>query len=301
MSDRTLKRAAEPAHVVAAKNLADVYAEYGGKRAEFLEKHAKRHGFASWNAYRASGHITLEMNLDTGGAHLVPLGLMGVQSKAVVPVAAVLIAAAVKAGYACDHSAPLVISDDLTHFVALSRIGGLALSRRFAHRQFVLIDDIPPRAVADVLTDQVRGYQGLLVLDLPGLSSEDLAAFRTACPDAIILHHALEERAIHAMTVLSTGEIGLLGQRGKVIPVPLYRLSEGMWGDRALSMLTAFAKAKQTYDPKAPPSLGDLDLSHPAMRAFAQTVPAFSVEKHARQEPQFEKANEQFRFLTDQV
>lgn len=308
MSERTSRRAAEPAHVVATKNLADVYVKHGGKRAEFFEKHAKRHGFENWNAYRKSGRVSLNLYADNGGPIRLSPGCIAAEPKAFLGAAMLLTAAAVKEGYRCDASAPFIISDDLTKFVSLGPVGGLVLRAGFQNRTFMFMDDIPGTALMDILIDRLQGHSGLIILDLPGVGREDAERVFQSCPNSIILHASQAANEAGCFRLIKEGQLtlGSLGERTQTLLHPKPRvLGEDMWGDRAFSMLQAFAQSGVPYDTKGKPDVSDVDPSHPVMLRFLRSIPGYIDWQPRRQDGrpavQDSKTREQFSFLTMQI
>ena len=308
MSKRISRRAEEPAHVVATKNLADVYVKHGGKRAEFFEKHAKRYGFQTWNAYREAGHVSLNLYADDGGAIRFSPGCIAAEPKAFLGAAMLLTAAAVKEGYRCDASAPFIISDDLMRFVSLGPIGGLVLRAGFQNRTFMFMDDIPGVALMDILIERLKGHSGLIVLDLPGVGREDAERVFQVCPNSIVLHPSQKTNEEECFRFIKEGQL-TFSPKNKRSHVVIYSkpkaLPEGMWGDRAFSMLQAFAKSGVPYDAMDKPDLSDIDPSHPAMNKFLNSIPGYidwhPPRKDGRPAVQNSKACEQFNFLTMQI
>ncbi len=300
MSKTTLKRADESAHVVAAKNLADIYVEFGGKRADFFESFAKRQGFETWNAYRAVGRIKINLAGDHGVSSYGP-GILWANGNAFESVASLLLHAVKKSGYTCDHSAPLIISDDVLRFVSLGTIIGHAMRRDLTHRSFFFVDDIRGPDVIDILTTRLAGREGLIILDLPDILPQQAEDLSLACPDAIILLH---QGGKDVDFRLQNDKIsnGRMGKRGNIIaPKPMKRLEGGMWQDRALAMLIAFSKARQPFDVKDKPDISTIDITHPVMLEFLKNVPGFSAEKRKAGTVQDYKAQEQFGFLLMQI
>lgn len=308
MNTHTLKRADEPAFVVAAKNMADRFTAMGGKRSQFLEAEAKRRGFADWNTWRARGKTELDLPLKNGRLHHMGPGLHQAEADAFLEAARLVLGTAADAGYACDFSAPLVISSNLGAFPALSRASrGLALRRSFTPRSFVHVEGMGGNAAASLAASALAGYDGLLVFDMPGTSEEVVRDLAQACPGALILCHVFADLPMPmAAYDRFTADFHLAWRDGKRGPealltrAPLTHLRGDMWEDRMWSMLEAFSRSGQVFDSRARPELIDLDISHPEMLAFCLTIPGFDpVVQRGRH--QVNKAVEQFRFISMQV
>lgn len=303
MTTHTLKRADEPAFVVAAKNMADRFTAMGGKRSQFLEAEAKRRGFADWNTWRARGEVSLSLSAPTGLCTILKPGIVTAESDVFLDAARTVLAAAADAGYECDFSAPVVISSDLDSFSAMSRASrGLVLRRSFTPRTFVHIEGLGGNAAAELAASLLAGRDGIIIFDMPGTSGEALDALAASCPKAVILSHvrAGEPDSEEHFLRYSESSLGWGSQQKFAIPlfsrVPAPPRHDDMWGGRMLSMLTAFSRSGQVFDSRARPELIDLDISHPEMLAFCLTIPGFDpVMQRGRH--QSDKAVEQFRFI----
>lgn len=288
MTNKVLRRAAEPAHVVATKNLADVYVKAGGKRATFLESQSKRMGFKNWNAYSSSGKSNLRILAKGFSPIEVGPGVYYLSAEADdIPFVSLLKAAKAQ-GYTCDHSAPLVISDDVLKYPTMAKLMKLRLSKSFDHRSFVAITEIAPHMMVDLIAEKISGMSGLIVLDFLGMAKEDFETLGNAAPDAIIIHmdksHHEVGELLHIPSTLKSGKSG----------EEAFYLSNDMWGERTKRMLRSFAEAGVTYDPLNKPLVEDLPRDHPTMIGFLQAIPGFQMERHK----QNLKVEEQFSFLT---
>lgn len=301
MSENTLKRAAEAPHVIAAKNLAEIYARMGGKRSAFLEKHAKRQGFSSWNAYRAAARteITLDYMVGNHENKLKP-GVHTSTRRVFDHVAAAVVHAATKAGYSCDHSAPLVITKNMDLYVPLLNVGSLVLRRNLVPRSFCLMpQDLAGDDIVDLVTDQLPEFSGIIILDLPDITAAACAIAQRTWPAALIFthKHAPQSRATFDPILDGQAAVNILD-----LPViPRLRTPDGdMWAHRTLDMLRAFAISGVPFDPRRIPTVHDLDFSHPAMRRFVDRIPGFNVDIRLRPNGRYRqscKAEEQYGFL----
>lgn len=305
MSREEKKRAAEPAHVIAAKNLADKAVSMGVKRAEFFEEFSRRAGFASWNAYRETGRVSVRVPLLSGRAYQFEPGLITAMPDTFTTAANAILRAAVKAGYSCDHSAPMVISDRLENFRPFTRAAdGLVLSPSFGHRSFRHVEGLPNSLVTKLLIPQIRGFTGVIILDLPDAHPDDVEAVTSeAAPGAIILAHPTDRLP----TIYSAQ-----GRRVRIdfspdhdhLVEPVEKNDDcgmDMWQGRAISMLSAFSRSGQPFDSRAKPDINDLDPSHPAMAAFLLNLPGYDPARWSTTSAQDGKTREQYGFLSMQM
>lgn len=297
MSIKTQRRHSDAAHVVAAKNLADIYVDMGGKRSEFFERHAKRHGYATWNAYRAAGSMKIVLPTWNTSLSCVP-GLYYANSNVFLSVAVILTEAARKAGYTCDDTAPLVVSDTAENIVPLASPFGLVLRRELSHRSLFCLNDIEGCQVMDLLMDDLRGYEGLLIIDVRGLTASALQSISENCPKAVILAHAGPGRTSDFVLNPFDSKNVCYADVDMIDLPSLKRLEPGdMWSQRTQSMLSAFILSKEPLDFRNKPSVHKLNTSNAFMAKFAATIPGFCFSKRERDLPQDAKTVEQFTFL----
>lgn len=305
MSREEKKRAAEPAHVIAAKNLADKAVSMGVKRAEFLEEFSRRAGLASWNAYREAGRVSVRVPLLSGRAYQFEPGLITATPEAFRTAANAILRAAVKAGYSCDHSAPLIISDRLENFRPFTRAAdGLVLSPDVGHRSFRYVEGLPNSLVTKLLTPRMRGFTGVIILDLPDAHPEDVEALTSeAAPGAIILAHPTRKHPTIHMERAGKVRIDFSHGHDHVAEPVDMAADNGMdmWQSRALSMLAAFSRSGQPFDSRAKPDINDIDPSHPAMAAFLFNLPGYDPARWGTTSGQDGKTREQYGFLSMQM
>lgn len=291
-----MRRASEAPHVIAAKNLADVFVEYGGKRASFFENYAHKNGFSSWNAFRELGKIKLHLHAEAKTL-TIDTGIKYSTKKAFMMASVEMISAAKKAGYTCDFTAPMIISDNVENFVTFGKLMNFSMRRRFSHRSFVHIDGLDGQEIGELIRDNVSGHEGLIILDVQGITKEQVEAISLKSPKSIVLSITQESFSDFA------------DESGELIHSPdiyfpkrsIAYLEKGLWGDRARAMLNAFSASKQELDLAKKPSVEELDISCPAMKNFAMTIPGYQVYKTEKNTFQDMKAREQFGFLMMQI
>lgn len=307
MSENTLKRAAEAPHVIAAKNLAEIYARMGGKRSAFLEKHAKRQGFSSWNAYRATGKTKIHLQSVSLRSAIISPDLYSADRENFRKAAGAIIKSATKAGYSCDHSAPIVISRDIETFMYLRAAADLVLRKDCVHRSFILPpEDLHADDIVELLAPKLSGIRSTIIIDLPDLTPEGLDTLLPLSKDSIILTYRKTDPAQKTYFTAMP-----LGKRVDLVDNQIYAafaeemvlhpqekpVFDGMWAHRTLNMLSAFGRAGVPFDPRTPPSLHTLDISHPEMERFVDSIPGFSKDKLAKGQKQDSKSSEQYNFL----
>lgn len=303
MSNSIKNRAGEPAHVIAAKNMADRAGRLGVKRADFLETLSKRQGYASWNAYREAGSVRIDLPLALGGAHTLRPGPVSVTAATFLPVAQAALSSASKSGYDCDHSGPVVISDRIEAFQSLTRAaGGLAIKPEIGHRGFLLVEGLPNDLALDLVRERMTGISGLVVLDLPGVSAQTIRAMVADLPGSIILCHP----QVGEPDIWEDGRNTFIGREADNRMLDILAIGDSahdddMWRMRAFAMVLAFAQSGQVYDSRNKPSIDTVDPAHPAMTAFLSSLPGYSFEKRERGDKQDMKTHEQFGFLTMQM
>ena len=289
MTRDSLRRSEEQAYVVAAKNLGAIYAAMGGKKSEFLESHAKRHGFTCWNAYREAGKVSLTYRMADGDRIVFRPGYTFVKSTVFDKVARTVMQQAQREGYTCDASAPIVISENVEGFLSYGRMGGLALRSGYGNRSFKLIENISGPAVIDIVISNLTGRSGVILIDLAGIGEKSVKSLREACPNAIIFCHSpsveMGDADSHFTEFGNNNDVLRFSESHKregardhleVSPgpdrVPLPDSVKAV----LIPMLRAFARSGEVFDTMDLPSIKSMSVDHEAMVRYRSTFPEYN-------------------------